>query len=393
MKPEDFTTQAPGEVVRSVLGHWTFLPNPLPPAIEYTPALVQAVSEASAALGELSGVGVLLPNPFLLIRPFLRREAVLSSRIEGTVTRFGQLLLFETEAADASIPDDAAEVLNYVRAMEHGLQALQSGQPIALQLLRELHLTLMEGVRGEEKNPGRFRDRAVLIGQVFDFEQARFVPPCHTRLEPLLHDLIDYIRGKPSESPVVQAALAHYQFEAIHPFNDGNGRIGRLLIALMLAERGALRHPLLYLSSYFEHHRQEYYDRLLAVSTHGDWNGWLTFFCRGVHEQCRDACHRAALLIRLMEEFRSLVRKATRSAVALTFADVLFATPVLTVNQAAHALKVTYKAADRTVQLFCRLGLLSEVTGRRRNRVFQSDRILHLLEAPLAAGAEATSID
>ena len=376
----------PGRVVKSVLGHWTFQPDPLPPKLIYDAALVQLLAEAAGALGELRGVGGLLPNPFVLIRPFLRREAVLSSRIEGTVTGLDQLFLFEVEPEESSLPDDAGEVRNYVRATEAGLAAIRAGSPFTLKLLRELHRTLLEGVRGAEKRPGQIRDRAVLIGQSYDFDAARFVPPCHTQLGPLLGDFIDFLRRERTLPIVVQLALRSYQFEAIHPFNDGNGRIGRLLMTLMLCEHRQLPEPLLYLSAYFERNRQEYYDRLLEVSRKAAWNEWIAFFARGVAEQARDAAVRTRQLLKLAAEYRLQAPKLIRSLAALRLIDEILASPYLTIRHAAEVMGLTYATASRTVEIFVNAGWLREVTGQRRNRVFRADRVFTLLDAPRAGG-------
>jgi Fic family protein len=387
LKPNEFQDDAPGRVVKSPLGHWTFVPNSLPPALEYTAELVKGLSEADRALGELAGAGRMLPNPHLLIRPFIRREAVLSSKIEGTITRLDELFLFEADPEGLSHPVDAAEVRNYVRALEHGLTAIRNGHPFTLQLLRELHRILLDDVRGNDKRPGQIRDRAVLIGKSFDFEAARFVPPCHTQLDPLLQDFIGFLRDHRSLPIVVQLALAHYQFETIHPFNDGNGRVGRLLITLMLCERKILPEPLLYLSAYFEHNRQEYYDALLDTSRKAAWNDWLLYFARGVTEQARDAIQRTRQLLELWQEYRQKSADASRSANALRLVDELFSSPYITVNVAAETMKIAFKSAAAIIQRFEEIGILREVTGQQRYRIYCADRIYQLLEQPLAPEA------
>ncbi len=383
MKPTDFDIRAPGRVTKSPLGHWTFVPNPLPPDLIYTAELVKCLSEAERSLGELAGAGRMLPNPHLLVRPFLRREAVLSSKIEGTLTRLDELFLFEADPENSTQPADAGEVRNYLLALEHGLEAIRNGHPFTLQLILEIHRILMEGVRGGEKRPGRLRDRAVLIGQTLDFELARFVPPCHTQLAPLMRDFIDFLREHRSLSVVVQLALAHYQFESIHPFNDGNGRVGRLLITLMLCEREVLPQPLLYLSAYFEQHRQEYYDRLLDTSRKGAWAEWLMYFARGVTEQSGDAILRTRRLLDLWQEYRTLSADAMRSANALRLVDELFSTPYISVSGAAAAMGIAFKSAAKIVHRFEEIGILREITGQPRYRVFRADRIFHLLDGPL----------
>ncbi len=384
MQPDEFLPTAPGQVVKAVQGHWTFLPDPLPPRLAFDAPLVSRLSDAERALGELAGVGRMLPNPHLLIRPFISREAVLSSRIEGTVTKLGQLLLFEAEPDDLRHPADAQEVLNYVRAAEFGLQAIRRGYPFSWSLIEEIHRVLMEGVRGGEKRPGQLRDRAVLLGRAGQtFEDARFVPPCHTRLRPLIDDFVRFLRDERSLPPVVQLALVHYQFETIHPFNDGNGRVGRLLITLMLCERGILPEPLLYLSAFFEQHRQEYYDHLLDVSRRGAWGEWIAFVATGVAEQSRDAIARSRRLLDLWRQYQHRAAEAVRSPAALRVVDELFASPFLTVNRAADVGQVTRAAAQNTIDKLADVGLIREITGKQRNRVYCADEILRLLDEPL----------
>ncbi len=382
MHPEDYREDAPGRVVRSTLGHWTFLPHALPPELQYDRALVRDLTDADRALGELAGAGRMLPNPMLLIRPFLRREAVLSSRIEGTITGLAELFLFEAESDRIENPDDATEVRNYVLALEHGLAAIGGGRPFTLNLIREVHRILLDGVRGGDKQPGVIRTRGVRIGGR-TVEEARFVPPCHTQLPALLVDFIAFLRADRELPVVAELALMHYQFEAIHPFNDGNGRVGRLLITLLLCERGILPAPLLYLSAYFDEHREEYYDHLLAVSRKADWTGWLRFFAHGVTEQARDATERTRRLLDLRTDYRREAGERIRSVAALELVDELFASPYLTINRAAEVMKIQFSTASRTVEKLAGAGMLREITGRARNRVFRADRIFHLLDGPL----------
>ena len=322
----------------------------------------------------------MLPNPHLLIRPFIRREAVLSSRIEGTVTNLDQLFLFEAEPEGLSHPVDAGEVRNYVLALEHGLTAVRAGGTFNLQLMREVHRLLLSDVRGGEKRPGEVRDRSVLIGHNRSFDDARFIPPCHTRLSPLLQDFVRFLRDDRDMPIVVQLALMHYQFETIHPFNDGNGRVGRLLITLMLCERGVLPEPLLYLSAFFEQHREEYYDHLLNVSQRGAWSEWIEFFARGVAEQARDAVLRTRRLLDLWQQYRHDATGATRSAVSLRLIDQLFSAPYVTINRASEVMGVAFKSAAAIVGRLEQAGVLREVTGQQRFRVYRADEIFRLLD-------------
>ena len=323
----------------------------------------------------------MLPNPHLLIRPFLRREAVLSSRIEGTVTRLDQLLLFETAQGQVGRDDDAEEVLNYVLALNLGLEAIRSGQPFTRGLLREVHKSLMQGVRGNDKRPGEFRNQSVAIGSA-----SRFVPADPHQVPPLLDDFLTFLVEERSLPVVVQLAVMHYQFEAIHPFNDGNGRVGRLLITLMLCERGVLSQPLLYLSAFFDEHREEYYDHLLAVSRHGHWEAWIEFFARGVAEQATDAALRTRRLLDLTREFKQMATQAGHSPKVLLLIDELFSSPYVTVSRVKQVTGTQAKAAGKLVEGLVALGLLREITNRKRNRIFCADRINELLDKPLTPG-------
>jgi len=347
-------------------------------------ALMRCVSEADQALGQLAGLGRRLPNPHLLIRPFIRREAVLSSRIEGTITRLDQLFLFEVQPDEVHHPADAEEVRNYVLALARGMDGIRVGYPFSLTLLREIHAVLMQRVRGSEKRPGKIRDRAVLIGrQGQNYDEARFVPPCHTTLQTLLDDLVRFLQNERTLPLIVQLALMHYQFETIHPFDDGNGRVGRLLITLMLCERGCLPQPLLYLSAFFEQHRSEYYDCLLNVSRRGAWYDWIAFFAVGVAEQARDAAMRAGRLLDLQQTYRLRLPDLVRSSAAQRLVDELFASPFITMNRASQVMGVAIKNASQTVQRLVDGGILREITGQPRNRVYCADAILHLLDDPL----------
>lgn len=386
MRPEDFTPQAPGSLERTPQGFWTFHPAPLPPDLTFSSARVRQIADAERALGELAGVGRLLPNALLLIRPFVKREAVLSSRIEGTVTRLDQLLLFEAQPdPEAPTPEwaDLHEVLNYIAAMEFGLDRLAKQTPLCLRLIREIHARLMQGVRGGDKQPGDFRSRPVLIGRPGQsYAEARYVPPSPAALDDLLRDFERFL-NEPGDLPIlVQLALAHYQFEAIHPFLDGNGRVGRLLITLMLCERGCLPEPMLYLSAFFERHRDEYRDHLLAVSQRGAWDEWIAFFAVGVAEQARDALARAHKLLRLQESYRERVQAASQSLAVMRLVDRLFTAPFVTISGVMNLLAMTRRAAAMNVQRLIDLAILRETDPpRKRNRVYFAPEILELLNA------------
>lgn len=386
LDPSTFHPDAPGRLIRCSAGGtsaWAFVPSPLPPRLAWSGDLVRTLSEADRAIGELAGAGSRLPNPHLLIGPFKRREALLSSRIEGTQASLSDLLLFEIDPTRSRSDDDAREVLNYVRALDHGL-AREASLPLSLRMLREMHGILLEDVRGEKRTPGEFRQAPNWIGpHGCTLDRARFVPPPPDEMQEALRGFESYLHEPSELPPLVRMALVHYQFEAIHPFNDGNGRIGRLLIALQLCRENLLPDPLLYLSAWFESHRQEYYDGLLAVSREGRWSEWISFFLRGVADQARDAIVRAGKLLALREEFRGRLQTARTSALALRLLDQLFELPGLTVPFAANLLDVTPRAAQQNVDKLVRAGILREVTGRKRGRIYLAEGIRSATEGPL----------
>lgn len=384
MEPSDFTENKNGQLVKIPLGYWAFIPHPLPPPVTLTWDLVNHLSEADRALSELAGTARLLPNPHLLIGPFIRREAVLSSRIEGTQASLSDLLFFEASGSLDPKTPDTREVANYVKAMEYGLARLEH-LPLSLRLLRELHERLMDRVRGEHMTPGEFRRSQNWIGPPgCTLNEAVYVPPPVEAMEQSLAEFETYLHA-PSPLPLlIRLAVIHYQFEAIHPFLDGNGRIGRLLITLLLCAEGALKQPLLYLSAYFERHREEYYRLLLAVSQAGRWTEWITFFLRGVAQQSRDAVARAARLLELWRRYREEFQMARSSALQLRLVDLLFASPAITVSRAAKVLGVTHRSAQLTIdKLVCR-SMLKEGTGKLRNRVFVAPEIVKIIDAPQA---------
>jgi len=385
MSEQDFSSGKPGRLVPAGGAGKAFVPDPLPPKLDFGPRLVRALSEADRALGELAGLGRTLPNPYLLTRPFSRREAVLSSRIEGTRASLVDLYAFEAEPPLFGEPErgsDVREVQNYVRALEHGLGRLKE-LPISQRLLREMHAVLMEGVRGAQRDPGEFRRVQNWIGSPgADAEEATFVPPPPGEIPEALGALERYVHEDTGLPPLVDIALVHYQFEAIHPFLDGNGRIGRLLITLMLIERDLLPEPLLYLSAYFERHRGAYYDHLLSVSQKGDWEGWLLFFLRGVLTEARDAALRAGTLFDLREDYRQRFRREGGGANLLAAVEHLFARPVTDIREIEGALDISFEASRRLVGRLEEEGVLEEITGRRRNRVYVAREIVRVLQGP-----------
>lgn len=376
MNPSDFRDPSVGRVIQAPGGYAAFVPAPLPPDLTYDAPLVRLLSRADAALSELSGLGRQLPNPHLLIAPYVRREAVLSSRIEGTRASLSDLLLDEAEP-ERSGDCDVREVRNYVAALEHGLERLRE-LPLSLRLVRELHEHLMRGVRGDQATPGEFRRSQNWIGPAGSTPAtAPYVPPPPDAMMDCLADWEGFLHDRERLPDLLQCAVMHEQFEAIHPFLDGNGRVGRLLITLFLVERERLSQPLLYLSDYIEAHRQEYYDRLQRVRTEGDWSGWLRFFLVGVEETARSAIRQASRLMDLRESYR---QRLSRKPNALRLLDELFVNPYLTAARAAQVLNVSNPTARQAIALLQGEGLLAEMTGRSWRRIYLARPILEAIE-------------
>lgn len=373
-------TKSPGRTIRCAEGYMAFIPNPLPPALDWTPELVAALSEADHLLGRLAGAGGRLPNPHLLIRPFIRREAVLSSHIEGTQATLGELLASEAGAAVERSPDDLREVANYVVALEYGVGRLRK-LPLSLRLTREIHQRLMKDVRGNTATPGEFRRSQNWIGPPGSTPAtASYIPPpplemreCLGAWETFLHD-----RSLP---PLVQVAFAHSQFEAIHPFLDGNGRVGRLLITLFLVARDILPSPLLYLSAFFDATRRDYYDRLNGVTRKGAWADWLVYFLSGVARQSEDALGRSERMLGLLEDWR---REAAGgpSKVPLQVLDFLASNPYITVKGASEKLGVAFTTAQRAIERLEKQKVLTQVGEGKRDRVYCAQALLKILEEP-----------
>jgi len=365
------------------LAYWAFVPQPLPPALAFDAGLVRTLSDADRALGELAGLGRTLPNPQLLIAPFIRREAVLSSRIEGTQTDLADLYAYEAGqlplfAGLKVVPpeSDAKEVTNYVKAMEYGLERLKT-LPVSLRLIRELHGHLMEGVRGDRATPGEFRRSQNWIGRPgCTLNEAEYVPPPVAEMQEALDVFEKYLHANNSYPPLVRLAFIHYQFEAIHPFLDGNGRIGRLLVTLLLVTWDLLPLPLLYLSAFFEQHRQEYYDLLRAVSERGAWQEWVAFFLQGVAEQARDAGARAKRLQDLQAEWRDRLFQTKASAILLRLAESLFVTPVVTIPQVQRLLDVAYNTASSYVEKLAKVDILQPRGESSYGKMYVAEEIL-----------------
>lgn len=379
MNPKDFTNPDAGRLIKTPQDYWAFIPAPLPPTLTYDPELVLLLSRADAALSELSGLGRLLPNPHLLIAPWIRREAVLSSRIEGTRASLSDVLIDELGGAPASArdADDVHEVRNYVVALEYGITRLAT-LPLSLRLVRELHERLMKGMRGDKATPGEFRRSQNWIGPEGSTPTtAAYVPPPIGEMTNCLDNWEKFLHERDALPELVQCALVHEQFEAIHPFLDGNGRLGRLLITLFLIERGRLSQPLLYLSAYIDEHRKDYYDLLQRVRTHGDWNSWLRYFINGVHVTAADAVKRTTRMIELREHFRDRVIDKPK---ALALVDQLFTNPYLTVAHAERFLKVSNPTARKAVDLLVERGLIERLGERRWGKLYLSRSVLEAVE-------------
>ena len=343
--------------------------------------LLTLLSQADISLGRLDGVVRVIPDPDFFVGMYVRREAVLSSQIEGTQSTLEDLLEVELEPDVRGLHGDVGDIVNYIAAMNHGLSRLEE-LPLSLRVIREIHAELLRGGRGSHATPGEFRRTQNWIGpKGASLSQATFVPPPVPEMTEALSDFEKYLHSERQNALLIRVGLAHAQFETIHPFLDGNGRVGRLLITFLLVHEGALRAPLLYLSYYFKLHRAEYYDRLMAVRLRGDWEGWLRFFLRGVAETAEQATHTAERIFELREQSRSLVMGDTGPN-GLRLLSMLFKRPLINVNAVGRDLDVSFPTANRLVAHFEELGLLRELTGQRRSRLFRYEPYLRLFDEP-----------
>ena len=380
MNPEAFKNSTAGKCIRTIsrYPYWTYVPNPLPPKIEVDWELASLLSKADRKLEELSGAGQFFSNARLLIRPLLiRRESVTSSRIENTQSGLDDLFLFEADEMERPPVSDVKEILNYVRAMEYGIKLLDD-LPISYRLICEVHGVLMKGVQGEYATPGLMRTSQNWIGgsNVMD---ATYVPPPVLEMKQCFSDMEKYIHSDPQEPALIQCALVHYQFEAIHPFIDGNGRVGRLLITFMLLEKKLLSQPLLYLSDFFERYREEYYKLLLNISQKGDWKAWLMFFLNGVCQQSEDALLTIQKLIDLQKRYKSLATGRRVPKVVNRLIDYLFASPAISISALSKVWEMPFPTVQRGVNYLIEKGILKEVTGGRRNRLFVAREISNII--------------
>jgi len=372
-----------GLFVKQASGYQAFVPKPLPPdpPIQIDAEMVHLLSEADRALGRLDGITSILPNPDLFVGMYVRQEAVLSSQIEGTQSTLEDVLQFEIDAGGDDALKDVSEVVNYVRAMNYGLDRLDK-LPLSLRLIREIHDELLRGARGSNRQPGEFRTTQNWIGPAgCTLMTATFVPPPVPEMREALGDLEKFLHFEGTMPALIHCGLAHAQFETIHPFLDGNGRVGRLLITFLLCQRQILSRPLLYLSLYLKRHRSQYYDRLMAVRTDGDWEAWLTFFLRGAAEVSVSAAQTARKILSLREDGRKIFLKHFRnSTLAQRFFDFLFEQPMFNVRMVEKHLDCSFAKANQLVVQVEANGLLKETTGWQRNRRYKFWPYLALFE-------------
>lgn len=384
MRASDFAKSS-GRIVQvgsGISGYAAFVPADLPPQLILSPALTRLLSDADRAIGQLAGIGRTMPNPHLLVGVVKRNEAVHSSRIEGTRASLSDVALLEARDESESEEGDAGEVLNYVKAMDYGLKRMET-LPVSKRLMCEMHAILMHGVRGGHSAPGEFRRSQNWIGGPGStMASATYVPPPPEHLQPCLDALERFLHEPAELPPLVRLAMIHYQFEAIHPFLDGNGRIGRLLITLLLCVDGILPAPLLYLSEFIDQHRRDYYDGLLGVSRDNRWSEWLEFFLSGVMTQGAEAVDRITRLVGLRNEYHHRLQNTRTPAIALRLVDELFATPAITVKRAVAVTELTWTPAQRQVDRLVSAGILRETTGRKRDRVYMADEIVRVASEP-----------
>lgn len=380
MNLKDFENSSAGRLVRTRQEYWAFIPNPLPPVLNFSPGLVSALSNADRILGELNGIGGTLKNPHLLIRPFARREAVLSSRIEGTQASLQDLYTFEAVQLPLFETGDVREVYNYVQALDYGLERLKT-LPMSLRLIKEVHARLMVGVRGDIWTPGEFRRSQNWIGPVgCTLETATYVPPPVEEMISALEALEDFFYNSTQLPPLIRMGLIHYQFEAIHPFLDGNGRMGRLMNVLLLNAWGLLTQPMLYLSPYFEKNRQQYYTLLKSVSQQAAWEEWLLFFLEAVINQGNDEIQKIRQLQTLQLEYYDRIQNTTLAAPLQLVIDLLFSQPILGIRQVETALGVKFPTAQRYIDRLVEIGIVRETTGRSRNRIYLANEIFKIIQ-------------
>ncbi|MBF0362136.1 MAG: Fic family protein [Oligoflexia bacterium] len=387
MNPKDFKKSTSGKCIKTSANYWAFVPHPLPPAIEYDKEMRALLSDADRLIGELLGTGKAISNPYLLITPYVQREAVSSSQIEGTQTSMDDLLLFEAtnEESDPEVNiADIREVQNYVKALQHGIKLLKK-LPISTRFMTEVHEVLMKGVRGGHVTPGELRKSQNWIGTPgCTLNGAKYVPPPPHEMHECLSALEKYIHSEPKEPVLIQCAYIHYQFESIHPFLDGNGRLGRLLIIFLLLEREVLTVPLLYLSAFFNKFRSEYYIRLFEVSRSGDWDAWIKYFLNGIITQAKSAIDDAHRITKLHVTYLALVSESKKvPESALKLVEEIFVNPIVSISVLSKKWNLPYNSVKNGVARLVKLGILKEKKGqnkgRMRNRIYLAHRLLNIL--------------
>ena len=381
MLQEGGSSQRVGRYVRQLTGYRAFIPNSLPPEphLRLDDELVTLLSDADQALGRLDGVADTLPDPNIFVQMYVRKEAVLSSQIEGTQASLSDVLEYEAEIDHRRFPSDVLETLNYVKALNAGLERLNE-LPLCNRLLREIHGILMQGVRGQEKSPGQFRETQNWIGPPgSNLNNATYVPPPADEMFRAMGDLENYLNSELTMPVLLKCGLAHGQFEMIHPFLDGNGRLGRLLITFLLCQQEVLKRPLLYLSAYFKEHQDEYYARLYAISNEGDWEGWLKYFLKGVGQVSREATDTARAILAMREEHRQIVQQEVAGRNGLPLLDYLCQNPVVMVASIERYLGVSYVTANNLAHAFEDLGMLEEITQRPRSKIYRYRPYLDIL--------------
>jgi Fic family protein len=377
-----------GRFLQQPSGYRAFVPAALPPdpPLQLDAQTIQLLSAADQAVGRLDGMVKTVPDRNMFVAMYVRREAVLSSQIEGTQSTLEDLLAAELRPPARGTPDDVDEIVNYIAAMNYGLARLAE-LPLSLRLIREIHKELLQGVRGRHATPGEFRTTQNWIGPAGStLAQAIFVPPPVPEMTEALSAFEKYLHSDSGFPVLVDVALTHAQFESIHPFLDGNGRVGRLLITFMLVHSGTMRAPLLYLSYYFKLHRTEYYDRLMAVRQRGDWEGWVRFVLQGIADTATQAAQTAERLFDLREQHRAIVIEHQLGQNALKLISLLFRRPLVNVNLVQADLGIAWATANKLIGQFEELGLVREITGQRRSRVFRYDPYLALFDELERAG-------
>ena len=371
-----------GKFVTQPTGYKAFIPKPLPPspAIRYDEEIQSLLSKADRSLARLDGITTVLPNPDLFIAMYVKKEALLSSQIEGTQASLEGVLEFEADLIPKENLDEIKEVINYVKALNYGMGRLKE-LPMSLRLIKEIHKILLEGTRGAHRNPGQFRRSQNWIGPPgFPLSEAIFVPPPPDQVIPAMGELEKFLHQESNIPPLVKIALIHAQFETIHPFLDGNGRIGRLLITFNLFWKEILSKPLLYLSFYLKKKRQEYYDLLMKVRTEGAWEHWIEFFLKGVSETSEEAAKSAREIIQLKDKLMAeLYRSSIASVYAVRLIDLLFETPLISTKEIIDKLKISKETTNKLVKKFEKVGILKEITGKQRYKKYSFKRYIEII--------------